>query len=143
AWVEEGTEPEGTNYQDDNGRVILPDTAAARGGIQPVLDVTANGSARADITAGEAVTLEVTAGAPPGAGTIIAVEWDFDGSGTFAFRHDVDGTDNDVKLATTHTYDRPGTYFATARAVSHRDGDVNAVHRRIVNVASARVVVAT
>jgi hypothetical protein len=143
AWVEEGTEPAGTNYQYDNGRVILPDTAEARGGIQPVLDVTANGSARADITAGEAVTLEVTAGAPPGAGTIIAVEWDFDGSGTFAFRHDVDGTDNDVKLATTHAYDRPGTYFATARAVSHRDGDVNAVHRRIVNVASARVVVTT
>ena len=120
---------------------MLPDTAAARRGIQPVVHVRANGGTRAEVTAGEPVTLEVAAAAPPGAGTIIALEWDFDGSGAFPFRHDVNGTDADVKLTTRHTYDRPGTYFATARAVSHRQGDVDAAHRRIVNVASARVVV--
>ena len=54
-------------------------------------------------------------------------QWDFDGHGAFPFRHDdVDGTDTAVTLTTTHTYDTPGTYFATALVASHRDGDVDA-----------------
>ena len=37
--------------------------------------------------------------------------------------------------------DKPGVYFATARVTSHVEGDLRAQHRRLVNVASARVVV--
>ena len=70
------------------------------------------------------------------------MEWDLDGSGTFAFHEPgVDGTASAVKVSTTHVYDRPGTYFATALAESHRDGNRHATARRIPNVASARVVV--
>jgi hypothetical protein len=142
AWVEQGIDPPGTAFEYKDGKVTLPQTAAERGGIQAVVQVSANGGSRADVGVGEAVTLEVHAEVPAGAGTIIAVKWDFDGSGTYPRSHpDVDGSAGEVKLSMTHAYDRPGTYFATALVESHREGDVNAVGRRIPNLASARIVV--
>jgi len=78
---------------------------------------------------------------PAGAGTIVSAEWDFDGWGSFPFSHEVDGTDTDLTLTTTYTYDKPGTYFATARVRSHREGVMGAEFRLIPNVASARIVV--
>jgi hypothetical protein len=79
---------------------------------------------------------------PPGVGTLISAEWDFDGTGTYPFHHDeVDGTAAELTLSTTHTYDRPGTYFVTGKVESHRDGDVKATSRRIPNLAQARIVV--
>jgi PKD domain len=141
-WVESGVEPAGTNYEYRDSRVLLPETAAGRGGIQAVVSVTVNGSLRADVAVGEAVDLVVEAEVPANAGTIVAVDWDFDGSGTFPFRHpDVDGTASKLGLKTTHTFDRPGTYFVTALVSSHRDGNVNATSRRVPNLAQARVVV--
>jgi hypothetical protein len=141
-WVEDDVAPTGTSYQYHDGRVTLPETAAERGGIQPVVSVTANGVACAYAGVGESVSLGVHAEVPPGAGTIVSVEWDFDGSGSFGFAHpEVDGTAAEVKLGTSHTYDRPGTYFVTALVRSHRDGDVSATTRRIPNLAQARVVV--
>jgi hypothetical protein len=142
-WVENGRAPAGTTYRYENGRVTLPATAAERGGIQPVATATANGGARADVRPGDPVTLEVQAEMPPQAGTIIAVEWDFDGSGAYPYRHDgVDGTASDLALSTTRTYERPGTYFTTARVTAHRTGDVDAKLCRIETIAQARVVVA-
>ncbi|MCW2621483.1 MAG: hypothetical protein JWL64_1085, partial [Frankiales bacterium] len=114
---------------------------AERGGIQAVVTVTADGSSRADVRVGAPVTLEVHAEVPPGAGSVIAVTWDFDGTGSFPESAKVDGTTSEVTLSTTHTYDAPGTYFVTALVESHREGDLNAVARRIPNLASARVVV--
>ncbi|MCW2528383.1 MAG: hypothetical protein JWM76_3243 [Pseudonocardiales bacterium] len=141
SWVEDGIEPEDTNFEYQDGTVRLPATAARRRGIQPVVTVTANDSTRANVSVGEAVSLRVRAEVLPAAGTIISVAWDFDGSGAYPFRHDVDGTSSEVTLSTTHSFDRPGTYFATALVESHRDGDVAATSRRIPNLASARVVV--
>jgi hypothetical protein len=139
-WVENGIEPSGTTYEYVDGKVHLPATAVERGGIQPVVSVTANGGPRAEVRTGETVELVVHAEVPPGAGSLVSIEWDFDGSGTYPFQHpDVGGTL--TSLSTTYTYDRPGTYFATARVHSHRDGDVKATDRRIPNVAQARIVV--
>ena len=141
-WVEQGTEPAGTAYKYQDGQVVLPATAAERGGIQAVVTVSANGSVKAEVRVGEPVNLEVHAEVPPGAGAIISVAWDFDGNGTYPFRHeDVDGSAREVKLSLTHTYDKPGTYFAAVLVCSHRDGDVSASSRRIPNVARARIVV--
>jgi hypothetical protein len=140
-WVEHGVAPASTSYRYIDGQVQLPATAAERGGVQPVVSVTADGGVRAEITTGGSVTLDVEADTPPAGGTIVSVEWDFDGSGTFPFRHEVDGTQTSVKLSTTHTYDKPGTYFATARVRGNREGDTNASHRLLENLASARIVV--
>jgi hypothetical protein len=142
AWVEQGIEPSGTNFTYKDGNVTLPSSAAERGGVQPVVHVTANGSVRCEARVGEAVTLNVVAEAPPGAGTVISVKWDFDGSGTYPFTHsEVDGSSAGVNLTTTHAFDRPGTYFVTALAESNREGDVNARARRLPNLAAARVIV--
>ena len=76
--------------------------------------MTANGSARAEVGVGDEVRFDAVAEVPPGAGYLVSIDWDFDGS---------------------------GTYFVTALVHSRRDGDVAAPHRRIPNLASARVVV--
>jgi hypothetical protein len=141
-WVEKGIEPLGTNYTYENGRVSLPPTVAERGGIQPIAQVTANGGVRAEVGINEPVTLEVRAEVHPKAGTIVSVVWDFDGAGTYPFHHEeVDGTSSDVTLQTTHAYERPGTYFVTARVESHRTGDVTSTRNRIETLGQARVVV--
>jgi hypothetical protein len=142
AWVEDGVEPLGTNYTFQDGRVSLPPTAAERGGIQPIATVTANGGIRADVRAGDSVTLEVHAEVHPEAGRLISVKWDFDGSGAYPFQQPgVDGSSADLTLTTTHRYDSPGTYFATALVESHRDGDVNATDCRNETLGQARIVV--
>jgi hypothetical protein len=142
AWVEDGVDPVATNFDWQDNKVLLSPDATERSGIQAVIAVTVNGAVRAEVRVGESVTLALTASVPPGAGTIIEADWDFDGTGEFPFKHDgVDGTKMSVTLSTTHSYDRPGEYFVTGRVHSHRTGDVNAKACRIPNVAQARVVV--
>jgi hypothetical protein len=85
--------------------------------------------------------LELEAAAPPAGGTLVAVEWSLDGSGAFTAEPGINGQARSLKLSKTHQYSKPGVYFATARVTSHRDGDISAQHRRLVNVASARIVV--
>jgi hypothetical protein len=140
-WVEKAIDPAGTSFEYKDGKITLPARAAERGGVQPVVQVTANGSPRAEVGVGTEVTLQVFAEVPSGAGTIIAVKWDFDGSGSYPFAHDIDGTSAQVAMSTTHSFDRPGSYFVTALVESHRQGDIRATARRLPNLASARVVV--
>ncbi|SHN16461.1 PKD domain-containing protein [Cryptosporangium aurantiacum] len=140
-WVENGVEPADTRYDYRDGKVILAADAVERGGIQPVVSVTANGGARAEIAAGDAVSLTATVRVPPGAGTLVALDWDFAGTGEFPHHHDLEPGRTTAEVTTVHTYGRPGTYYATARVASHRDGDVSDPHRRIPNLASARIVV--
>ena len=95
-----------------------------------------------EVAVGEPVTVEMQATVPPGAGTIVAAEWDFDGQGQFPFSHGgIDGTARSQTFRTTHVFDRPGEYFVTGRVHSHRQGDLTATSRRIPNVAQARVIV--
>ncbi|HVU74710.1 MAG TPA: hypothetical protein VHE83_17235, partial [Mycobacteriales bacterium] len=75
AWCEQGIKPAGTTYEYADGKVTLPDTAAARGGVQPVVHVTANGDTRADVPVGQPVALTVIAETPDAGGTITKVEW--------------------------------------------------------------------
>ncbi|MCW2620736.1 MAG: hypothetical protein JWL64_338 [Frankiales bacterium] len=141
AWCEQGVVPAATTFSFSDGKVTLPATAAERGGIQAVVVARADGAERVQVAAGSEVTLTVTAETPPGAGTITGVEWDFEGAGSFEFGHDVDGSAASVSLSTTRTYAAPGTYYATARVTSHREGLVGATSRGITNVAAARIVV--
>src|SRR5262249_27345908 len=57
AWVEKGVAPPpSTNYKVVDGQVRVPPTAAERKGIQPVVTVTANGGARAEVAVGAPVS---------------------------------------------------------------------------------------
>jgi hypothetical protein len=140
AWVEKGVPPAETHYVFADGKVSLPPTAKERGGVQPVVHVTANGGLRAEARAGEAVTVVVEAEAPQGAGTFTHLDWDFDGSGAFADNQPIVPGQTRLTLSRTQGYAKPGTYFATARVRLNREGDP-AGRRQIENLASARIVV--
>jgi hypothetical protein len=120
----------------------FPSTVAERRGIQPVLTATANDSLRADVKVGEEMNFKGVAEVPPGTGTIVIAEWDFDGSGSWPVSdRTVDGSQSVITATVTHTYDKPGTYFATFRAGAHREGDVKNPLRLVTNLARVRVVV--
>ncbi len=144
AWVEHGTAPlPSTNYTVDGGHVIIPDTAAERGGLQPVPDLTANGGKCARVKAGEPVSFLVEAEVPAGAGALTCVEWSFEGEQDFPENGIWELRENGRKgtARAVHTYQKSGTYFAVVRVKSERNGDVNAPYTQIRNIDRVRVIV--
>jgi hypothetical protein len=140
-WVEFGKEPPASSRYEVSPdlAVTVPASATDRGGIQPVVRASANGTASAQVKVGEDVVFVINAEVPPETGALVSATWDWDGSGAFPFRHDLDGTQATVTLESRHSYPEPGTYFATARVTSHRDGAVDAPHRRCDNLARVRI----
>jgi len=141
AWVERGERPADTRYSVVDAQVLVPADAADRGGVQPVVTLTANGGDRAEVAAGEPVRLEGVIAPPPGSGKVIAAEWDLEGTGDFPVAADIGQPQEQLSVSATHAYARPGTYFAVLRGTVHRDGDTDAAHCRIQNLARVRVVV--
>lgn len=143
AWVEKDVPPPGNSgYRMEQGQVILATKAADRKAIQPVVTLTANGQGRAVVKAGKPVKLRATVSVPPGAGTIIAAAWDFDGSGAFAEKAKLPASASaTATLVTTHSFSAAGTYFVTIKVESERNGDASSPYARIPNLARVRVVV--
>ncbi|GAA2132809.1 PKD domain-containing protein [Actinomadura napierensis] len=141
AWAEKGVPPpRSTRYSVAGGQVTVPATAAQRHGIQPVVDLTANGRRRIDVPAGKPVTFTATIQAAPGTGKIVSTGWDFTGTGTFtssAFGR----PRTDVRVRQTYTYRKPGTYYSALRATAQRDGDTATPFATIPNLGRVRVVV--
>lgn len=142
AWVERGVAPPAsTAYRLVDGQVQIPADAKTRAGVQPVVNLTANGGARADIAAGQTVSFTGTITVPPGAGTVIAAQWDFDGAGAFPVSSPVPRGAKTVTVRLTHRFDTPGTYFPALRGISQRQGDAATPYARIQNLGRVRVVV--
>ncbi|PLK27875.1 hypothetical protein C0V78_08530 [Novosphingobium sp. TH158] len=142
AWVEKGTAPpQSTNYKVVGGQVEVAPKATARGGVQPVVTLKANGAARAVVRPGQPVQFVSTIAAPPGTGKVVGAEWDFDGSGRFAEKANIKAAAQTVTLTARHAFDKPGTYFVALRAYSHRKGNMTTPYARIPNLARVRVVV--
>jgi hypothetical protein len=145
AWVEKGlAPPPSTTYAVEDGQVVVPSTAPSRRGIQPVVDLRANGAARAEVGVGEAVAFSAVIEVPPGAGTVVGAEWDFEGEGSYPLREafgDTDASFRRVTVTATHAFSRAGTYFPALRATSHRQGDVTTPFGRVQNLGRVRVVV--
>ena len=141
AWVEKGIRPASTRYRIDGAQVEVPGSAHDRGGVQPVIDLRANGGVRAEITVGEPVTFTAAIEAPPGAGKVVAAEWDFEGVGTYPVNAQIDTPETRVRLSTAFVFTKPGTFFPVLRAASQRQGDVLTPYGRIQNIGRVRVVV--
>jgi hypothetical protein len=146
AWAERGiAPPPSTDYQWLDGQVLLPPTAAERRGVQPVVHLTANGGQCAVVAVGEPVAFSALIEVPPGAGTIVAAEWDFDGRGDYpvveAFSNE-DLSYTSMRLDRAYAFSEPGTYFPALRATSQRLGQGDNPHGRIENLGRVRVVVA-
>jgi len=79
---------------------------------------------------------------PPGSGSIISAEWDYDGQGAYL---DLESYSDGADVRTVrrpHSYDKPGTYFVVVRATSQRKGMRSTrPFARIVNLGRARIVV--
>ncbi len=143
AWVEKGiSPPASTSYKVVDGQVIVPSIAAERKGVQPVITVTANGSERAEVKEGKKVKFSAIIEAPPEAGSIVKVEWDFEGEGDYPIVSKLKDTkSNRVKVKTDYTFSESGTYFPALRATLHRRGDSQTPYARVQNIGRVRVVV--
>ena len=140
-WVESGVEPPAsTRYEVVEGQVVVPPEAARRGGVQPVVALRVDGGPRADVGVGDEVVLRATAAVPPGTGTIVALEWDFDGSGRFDVRETV-APGEAASVERSWSFAEPGTYFPVVRVAAHRLGDATSPYGRLENLARVRVVV--
>jgi len=143
--VERGVPPPAsTAYELDDGQIVLPATAAARRGIQPVVDLTANGASRAEVAVGEAVEFAALVEVPLGTGTIVGAEWDFEGDGDFPVAEPFTNEDMSyasITLAREYAFAAAGTYFPALRVTAHRLGQADNPHGRVVNLGRVRVVV--
>jgi hypothetical protein len=86
------------------------------------------------------VTFRATAEVPPGTGLIVALEWDFDGSGHFAEVSVVEPAAR-VSVERQHAVADPGTWFPAVRVISQREGSASTPYARLQNLARVRVVV--
>jgi len=143
AWVELGiAPPASTEYRYVDGQVHVPGTANDRRGPQAVVQTTANGGERAEVNVGETVRFEACVDVPVGAGGIVGIEWDFEGTGEFAV--DEDGLDPALATYTStveHVFTESGTYFPAVRVTNQRAVDFGSDHCRIFNLGRVRVVV--
>jgi hypothetical protein len=143
AWVEDGVAPPASsNYQVRGGQVHVPPTAAARKGIQPVVNLRVDGSARAEVSVGQLVSFVAEIEIPPQTGELVAADWDFIGDGSFSTRAELGpGTTDPVILTASHSFTALGTYFPALRVASQRDGDRETPYARVQNLGRVRVVV--
>jgi hypothetical protein len=143
AWVEKGVAPPvSTSFTVKDGQVHVPPGAAARKGIQPVVDLKVNGGVRTEVTVGTPVTFTATIETPPGTGPVVAADWDFDGTGEYPTAEQLsDHKSAKVSMTASHAYTRPGVYFAAIRATSQREGDAETPYARAQNLGRVRVVV--
>lgn len=151
-WVERGIEPiPSTEYRYEDGQILVPKTAAERGGVQPVVEFLANGSSCAHVKAGETVKFTVKAVMPEKAGEITHIAVDFEAEQVFpnpnAFQNAClfeKTEENGLSAAVAeaeYTYCQPGTYFAAVRVKGNRTGSGEEIYTQIRNLARVRIVV--
>lgn len=141
AWVEKGVKPAlSTPYDEVDSQIEVPRNAAARRGIQPVVDLTVDGTDRIDVRVGRPVTFRARIEVPPAAGSIVRTEWDFAGTGTFT-SEPFGPARPTVGIRQTFTYTKPGTYFPVLRATAQRQGDTSTPFAQVANLGRVRVVV--
>jgi hypothetical protein len=142
AWVEDGIEPPATTaYNVVDGQIVLPATAHERRGVQPVVNLTVVGGDRIDVEVGARVEFAASIETPPGAGVITTVEWDYDGSGTFGDRVELEDPAPEYTAGRTHAFTTRGTFFVTVRATSQREDSLGTLYGCARNLARVRVVV--
>jgi hypothetical protein len=142
AWAENGVAPpQSSDYAVVDGQVSLPSKAAARKGLQPTVDLLANGAARAEVKVGAEVEFTAVIQAPPGAGPVVRAEWDFEGAGQYPLTSSFTPAEH-VATSARFAFETPGTYFPALRATVQRDGETEkTAYARVQNLGRVRVVV--
>ena len=100
-----------------------------------MVHLTVNGSERAEVAAGEAVTFVARIEVPPAPGRVVSAKWDFEGTGTYLDVAAVgDPMSETVHLSATYAFTNPGTYFPAVRVASQREGDPGTPFARSLNL---------
>lgn len=153
AWVEQGIEPmASTVYELQGGQIIPEATAKERKGMQPVVELLANGEKCAHVKPGESVRFTVKAYVPENAGEITAVYYDTEDISWLpdakVFQNQLsfdrictEGT-NGAVAEFNCVYDKPGTYMASVKVQSNREGNPDDIFTQVKNLDRVRVVVA-
>ena len=132
AWAEKGVAPPpSTRYTIHNGQVVPPDSAVERRGLQPVMNLTANGSARAVVDVNQPVHLVSKVEMPPKTGEIVQYSWTV--AGVAEPMTVVDKPLPLVNLNRTITFDKPGSYVVRLTVNGQRDGLVAAANQTLLN----------
>ena len=143
-WVERGiAPPASTVYTVEDGQVETPDHAKERLGVQPTVQLLANGGKRAQVKPGETVRLSAAAALPPGTGRLVSARWNFEGEAGFPVEGQFENMSEDGCEATInaeHTYAKPGTYFAVCRVQASRDGTSDDIFTQIFELDRVRIV---
>ena len=141
AWVERGiAPPPSTRYTVRNGQVFAAEKAVDRHGLQPVINFTANGSARAAVGVNQPVKLAATLEMPPKTGQIVQYNWTI--AGTADAPTIVEKPQPLVNVDRTITFPSPGTYVVRLSVNGQRDGLVAPTNRTLLqNFKEVRVVV--
>ena len=140
-WAEKGVAPPpSTKYTIRNGQVTPPENAAERGGISPVMKLTANGVSRATVRAGQAVNLAGKLEMPPRTGQIVKYTWTITDMADAATV--VEKPQALVNVSRSVTFDKPGTYVVRLTVNGQRDGQLNPANMTLMqNWQEVRVVV--
>ncbi len=154
-WAERGIEPrKSTVYEMIDNQVYPAKTAAERKGVQPTVELLANGGTCAHVKAGEEVTFTANVLVPENAGEVTSIAFSFEASHEFrendldwAFpckgevRHTLENGLYGANASASHVYEKPGTYFASARVCAERGGDAGRIYTQVKNLARVRVIV--
>lgn len=155
-WTECGAEPlPGTRYRLEDGQILLPEEASERGGMQCVPVLKANGVSCAHVKVGEPVRFSAKAVVPAKAGSVTAMDYDVTSDNTLeipkhplttfshkgAFSTLMENGLSVGELHFEHIYTEPGTYFASVRVCTNRNGDPADYFTQVKNIARVRVIV--
>jgi hypothetical protein len=140
AWVERGvTSPASTRYRADGATISVPDRASARKGLQPVVDLSANGRDRVDVKVGKPVLFSPMPRPRLESGRSSPRPGTFAGTGTYAPARI--GTPQDrAFVVAVHRFTIPGTYLVAVRVASSRTGSRSDI-AQVENLNRVRVVV--
>lgn len=133
--------------------MIEEEDASKREGMQPAVLLTVNGEKCVCVKAGEEFTLKAEMIVPKNAGEITSVCYDFEdnwdypmttkklfpvkGEFTRTVDNEIHGAVSEMKYA----YQKPGTYFASVRIASQRDGDKEEIFTQVMNLDRVRIIV--
>ncbi len=132
AWAEKGVAPPpSTAYAIRNGQVVPPDDAAARRGLQPVMNLTVNGGTRAVVRVNQPVTLAGKFAMPPKTGLIVQYGWSIDGKADPMTV--VDKPRQALEVSRMLAFDKPGSYLVRLTVNGQRDGLVNPANQTLLN----------
>ncbi|KAF9878116.1 hypothetical protein CkaCkLH20_04154 [Colletotrichum karsti] len=140
-WVEKGIQPPAsTNYTVRDSQIVVPDSADERLGIQPTVELSVHGPLSDTFEKGAAINFTMRATTPVDAGKVVAVEWDFLGTGAFEsvpFGEASEAVDLDAQ----HTYGSSGVYLCVVRVTSQREGNSTSPFALARNLGRVQVII--